>query len=81
MRQPDPPGAVVITVGDELLLGHTVDTNAAWLSQELSLLGIPLVRRYTVADTEAEIRSALAETPAGSSRVLSFLGSARSSMS
>jgi nicotinamide-nucleotide amidase len=52
---------VVITVGDELLLGHTIDTNAVWLGQELGLLGIPLMRRYTVADEDAEIRLALRE--------------------
>ncbi|MFQ5537754.1 MAG: competence/damage-inducible protein A [Gemmatimonadota bacterium] len=55
-------GAVIITVGDELLLGRTVDTNAAWLSRELAQLGIPVLRRYTVADDEEEIRSALSES-------------------
>jgi len=51
--------AAVITVGDELLLGQTVDTNASWLSTALSDLGMPVVRRWTVGDVDAHIREAL----------------------
>jgi len=55
------PAAAVVTVGDELLLGRTVDTNAAWLGRELAGLGIPVVRRHTVADEAGEIRLALSD--------------------
>jgi len=58
---PAPVRAVIISVGDELLLGHTVDTNAAWLSLELAAAGIPVRRRHTVADEAEEIQGALAE--------------------
>jgi len=51
--------AAVITVGDELLLGQTVDTNASWLSTAISDLGMPVVRRWTVGDVDAHIREAL----------------------
>ena len=34
------PAVELLTIGDELLLGQTVDTNAAWLSRELSGQGI-----------------------------------------
>lgn len=54
-----PLRAAVVTVGDELLLGRTVDTNAAWLGRELASLGVPVERRYTVADDAAEIRRAV----------------------
>lgn len=50
------PRAVVVTVGDELLLGKTVDRNAAWLGRRLTSLGIEVERRYTVGDDEADIR-------------------------
>ncbi len=40
----------VVTIGDELLLGFTVDTNAAHLSRELAAAGIEVVRRATVGD-------------------------------
>lgn len=53
------PRAAVVTVGDELLLGRTVDTNAAWLGRELGALGIPVVRRHTVGDTANDIQTAV----------------------
>jgi len=49
----------VITVGNELLFGETVDTNAAWLGRTLSASGIEVVRRYTVGDVEVDIQEAL----------------------
>jgi nicotinamide-nucleotide amidase len=51
--------AAVISVGNELLFGETVDTNAAWLGRELGGRGIQVVRQYTVGDVEADIREAL----------------------
>jgi nicotinamide-nucleotide amidase len=53
------PKAAIVTVGDELLLGQTVDTNAAWLGRRLAERGIPVVRRYTVADDAGEIHGAV----------------------
>ncbi len=52
--------AVLLTIGDEILIGQVVDTNAAWLGQELTLAGITVSRRETVGDDEAAIRAALA---------------------
>jgi nicotinamide-nucleotide amidase len=56
-----PVRAAVVTVGDELLLGTTVDTNAAWLGGHLAARGIPVVRRHTVGDDVGEIRHAVAD--------------------
>jgi len=53
--------AEVISVGTELLLGQIVDTNAAYLAQELSRLGIHVYRRTTVGDNPTRIRQALRE--------------------
>lgn len=58
-EQSRPLCSALITVGDELLLGRTVDTNAAWLSNRLALLGAPVVSRYTVADDDHAIQVAL----------------------
>lgn len=55
----DAPGAILVTVGDELLHGETVDSNAAWLGRSLSELGLAVVRRYTVGDDVADIREAV----------------------
>ncbi|MEX2526412.1 MAG: CinA family nicotinamide mononucleotide deamidase-related protein [Gemmatimonadota bacterium] len=52
------PRAVIVAVGDELLLGRTVDTNSAWLGERLAELGLPLVGILTVPDEEEAIRDA-----------------------
>jgi nicotinamide-nucleotide amidase len=49
----------IVTIGDELLLGFTIDTNAAHLARELSALGIHVVHRATVGDSATEIASAV----------------------
>jgi nicotinamide-nucleotide amidase len=49
----------VITVGDEILLGDTVDTNAARIGRALGELGAPVLRHETVGDHAAAIRAAL----------------------
>jgi nicotinamide-nucleotide amidase len=49
----------VVTIGDELLLGFTVDTNAAYLARELAAVGIRVVRRATVGDRGDEITAAV----------------------
>ncbi len=38
----DAPTALLLSIGSELLLGETVDTNAAYLARELALLGLDL---------------------------------------
>lgn len=53
--------AILVTVGDELLLGQTVNTNAAWLARELADLGAEVVRSVTVGDGEEEIRGVVEE--------------------
>jgi nicotinamide-nucleotide amidase len=49
----------VVTIGDELLLGFTIDTNAAHLARELAAVGVEITRRSTVGDTAEEIASAV----------------------
>jgi len=51
----------VLTIGTELLLGHTVDTNAAELGRALAGAGAEIVRRTTVPDRPEAIRAAVAE--------------------
>lgn len=51
--------ALLLTVGDEILLGQTVDTNAAWLGAHLPEAGLDLIRSETVGDTREAIRGAL----------------------
>lgn len=51
--------AAVVTIGNELLYGETVDTNAAWLGRRLAARGITVVRRFTVGDDPNDIDDAL----------------------
>ena len=53
--------ASIITIGDELLIGQVIDTNSAWMAQQLNKAGIKVVRRVAVGDVWDEIWSALDE--------------------
>jgi nicotinamide-nucleotide amidase len=49
----------IVTIGDELLLGETVDLNAVWIARELGAIGYAVVRRTTVGDDAAAITEAV----------------------
>ena len=51
----------LITIGDELLLGFTIDTNAAHISRTLAASGVEIVRRTTVGDEADKIAVAVRE--------------------
>jgi nicotinamide-nucleotide amidase len=51
--------ATIITIGDELLIGQVIDTNSAWIAQQLNRIGIDVQRRIAIADTKAAIVLAL----------------------
>lgn len=51
--------AHLLTIGDELLIGQTTNTNAAWLGEQLSLLGVRIERSVTVGDEAPLIRREL----------------------
>ena len=53
--------ASIITIGDELLIGQTLDTNSAWMAQELNKIGIWVRRRIAVGDVWDDIWSTLDE--------------------
>lgn len=56
--------AIIITIGDELLIGQIIDTNSAWIAQQLNALGIGVLKRVAVGDTrEAIIRALDDELP------------------
>jgi nicotinamide-nucleotide amidase len=53
--------ASIITIGDELLIGQVVDTNSAWMAQELNTAGIWLRRKVSVGDNREDILKALSD--------------------
>jgi len=51
--------ASIITIGDELLIGQVIDTNSAWIAQQLNRAGIAVTKRIAVGDDADEIWNAL----------------------
>ena len=65
--------AILLSIGDELALGQTVDTNAAWLAAQLSTLGISTRLHETVAD-DRELIAATIRWAAGRADLLIITG-------
>ena len=51
--------SAIIAVGTELLFGHTVNTDAVYLSQQLNLMGIDVLYHYTVGDNPRRLAEIL----------------------
>ena len=49
----------IVTIGDELLLGFTVDTNSAHLARELAAIGVEITHRASVGDNADHIADAV----------------------
>lgn len=62
--------AEIIAIGDELLYGQIVDTNSHWISQELDLMGVKVVRKTTVGDDRKDILAAFASAEARADIIL-----------
>jgi nicotinamide-nucleotide amidase len=60
----------LLAIGNELLLGETVDTNSAWIAQRLAAAGITVARKTTVGDDVALIRHALHDALARAGTVI-----------
>jgi nicotinamide-nucleotide amidase len=65
--------AAIITIGDELLIGQTINTNAAWMGAELSKSGFDVMRITSVHDRREDILNALGEA-AGKTEVVLITG-------
>ena len=49
----------IITIGDEILYGHILDTNAKWISEKLNEIGIKSNLRTTIGDNSTQIKEIL----------------------
>src|SRR2546422_168310 len=47
--------AQILSIGNELTIGQSVDTNSAWLAQQLAEAGIQCIKHITVADDRRSI--------------------------
>ncbi len=62
--------ATIITIGDEILIGHTVDTNSAWIGRRLNESGIKVYEIISISDTATHIKEAVAKALGQSEIVL-----------
>ncbi len=60
----------IITIGDELLIGQVVNTNASWIASELNKNGISVVKITTTSDEGLEIKDALIQAEKRSNIIL-----------
>lgn len=51
--------AEIITIGDELLIGQVIDTNSAWIAEQLNLYGVEIYQITSVHDEQKQILEAL----------------------
>ncbi len=51
--------AEIISIGDELLIGQVVNTNASWMAEQLSAAGISIKQISAIADNSEEIKASL----------------------
>jgi nicotinamide-nucleotide amidase len=65
--------ASIITIGDELLIGQVIDTNSAWIAQQLNEAGILVKERLSVGDVWHDIWTAL-DTAASHSPIVLITG-------
>ncbi len=56
--------ACIVSIGDELLIGQTINTNAGWIGEQLNLIGVDVIQTLAVSDKETEIIRALSESAA-----------------
>jgi nicotinamide-nucleotide amidase len=66
--------AEIVSIGTELLLGKIVDTNAAYIAQQLATIGLDLYYKTTVGDNEGRITSVLQQALARSDVVITSGG-------
>ncbi|HOI86774.1 MAG TPA: competence/damage-inducible protein A [Lentimicrobium sp.] len=53
--------AEIITIGDELLIGQVIDSNSAWIAEQLNMTGIRVVQISSISDNRDQITKTLGE--------------------
>jgi nicotinamide-nucleotide amidase len=66
--------AEILSQGDEVVTGQVADTNAAWLSEQLTALGFDMVRHTAVGDRQSDIVDAMKQAFDRSALVVSTGG-------
>lgn len=61
---------IIVSIGDELLIGQTINTNAGWMGNELNKQGVEVTQVLTISDDFEAIKNALAYGEANADVVL-----------
>lgn len=64
----------LITIGDEILFGQTIDTNSAWMGKELNAVGIQVSQITSIKDERDAIHSALLAAEKSTSNIILITG-------
>lgn len=51
--------AIILTIGDEILIGQIIDSNSAWIAAQLQLLNIEIIKIESISDKDEDIKEAL----------------------
>ena len=73
-NDPNCKGVEILSIGTELLLGNIVNTNAQWISEELSTLGLNHFRQSTVGDNSERITKLIKEISSRSNLLITTGG-------
>ncbi len=65
--------AEIITIGDEILIGQIIDSNSAWIAQQLNSIGVRIKQISSVSDDQQHILTALKEA-AGRADIILITG-------
>jgi nicotinamide-nucleotide amidase len=52
----------LVTIGDEILIGQIIDTNSAWMAQQLNLIGASIIGITSISDEKEQIKEVLQRT-------------------
>ncbi len=73
-NDPNCKGVEILSIGTELLLGNIVNTNAQWISEELSILGLNHFRQSTIGDNSERITKLIKEISSRSNLLITTGG-------
>ena len=74
LNNPEIKGVEILSIGTELLLGNIVNTNAQWISEELSSLGLNHFRQSTIGDNSNRIIKLIKEISSRSNLLITTGG-------
>lgn len=66
--------AELITIGDEILIGQTIDTNSAWMGKKLNAIGVKVSQITSIKDEREAILDALKKAETSAAQLVLLTG-------